>query len=113
VHDTKLLARLKAVVPSALLTLLFMIFVMQRATIAVHDGKILVKTEIVKAIITADKAVLIKGRWGSLSGLCSAPCASAHLLMFQSAAEQGRTHQGQVGRSRDGSMSEFHMCEVW
>ncbi|WIA35450.1 hypothetical protein OEZ86_003889 [Tetradesmus obliquus] len=34
----------------------------QRATIAVHDGKILVKTEIVKAIITADKAVLIKGR---------------------------------------------------
>jgi hypothetical protein len=37
---------------------------MQRATIVVHDGKILVKTEIVKAIITADKAVLIKGRWG-------------------------------------------------
>ncbi|WIA29778.1 hypothetical protein OEZ86_012252 [Tetradesmus obliquus] len=34
----------------------------QRATIVVHDGKILVKTEIVKAIITADKAVLIKGR---------------------------------------------------
>eukprot|EP00879_Flechtneria_rotunda_P013773 GHRR01014386.1.p1 GENE.GHRR01014386.1~~GHRR01014386.1.p1 ORF type:complete len:605 (+),score=216.31 GHRR01014386.1:2112-3926(+) len=34
----------------------------QRATIAVHDGKILVKTEIVKAIITADKAILIKGR---------------------------------------------------
>ncbi|KAF8068278.1 SULP1 [Scenedesmus sp. PABB004] len=34
----------------------------QRATIAVHDGKILVKTEIVKAIITADKAILIKSR---------------------------------------------------
>eukprot|EP00878_Enallax_costatus_P034437 GHUV01038182.1.p1 GENE.GHUV01038182.1~~GHUV01038182.1.p1 ORF type:complete len:105 (+),score=21.52 GHUV01038182.1:13-327(+) len=34
----------------------------QRATIVVHDGKILVKTEIVKAIITADKAILIKGR---------------------------------------------------
>ncbi|KAF8060603.1 MRS2-G [Scenedesmus sp. PABB004] len=34
----------------------------QRATIAVHDGKILVKTEIVKAIITADRAILIKGR---------------------------------------------------
>jgi hypothetical protein len=35
---------------------------LQRATITVHDGKILVKTEVVKAIITADKAVLIKGR---------------------------------------------------
>eukprot|EP00878_Enallax_costatus_P017430 GHUV01018307.1.p1 GENE.GHUV01018307.1~~GHUV01018307.1.p1 ORF type:complete len:773 (+),score=257.30 GHUV01018307.1:352-2670(+) len=34
----------------------------QRATIAVHDGKILVKTEVVKAIITPDKAVLIKSR---------------------------------------------------
>jgi hypothetical protein len=38
------------------------VLLLQRATIAVHDGKILVKTEIVKAIITADKAVLIKGR---------------------------------------------------
>lgn len=36
--------------------------VLQRATIVVHDGKILVKTEIVKAIITADKAIIIKGR---------------------------------------------------
>jgi hypothetical protein len=34
----------------------------QRATIVVHDDKVLVKTEIVKAIITPDKAVLIKGR---------------------------------------------------
>lgn len=36
--------------------------VLQRATIVVHEDKILVKTEIVKAIITPDKAVLIKGR---------------------------------------------------
>lgn len=36
--------------------------VLQRATIVVHEEKILVKTEIVKAIITPDKAVLIKGR---------------------------------------------------
>eukprot|EP00775_Hariotina_reticulata_P005093 gene5093-5334_t len=36
----------------------------QRATIIVHESKILVKTEVVKAIITADKAVLIKGRRG-------------------------------------------------
>jgi hypothetical protein len=35
---------------------------LQRATIVVHEEKILVKTEIVKAIITPDKAVLIKGR---------------------------------------------------
>lgn len=35
---------------------------LQRATIVVHEDKILVKTEIVKAIITPDKAVLIKGR---------------------------------------------------
>jgi hypothetical protein len=34
----------------------------QRATIVVHEDKVLVKTEIVKAIITPDKAVLIKGR---------------------------------------------------
>jgi len=34
----------------------------QRATIVVHEEKVLVKTEIVKAIITPDKAVLIKGR---------------------------------------------------
>jgi hypothetical protein len=34
----------------------------QRATIIVHESKVLVKTEVVKAIITADKAVLIKGR---------------------------------------------------
>jgi hypothetical protein len=39
-----------------------LLLLLQRATIVVHDGKILVKTEIVKAIITADKAVLIKGR---------------------------------------------------
>jgi hypothetical protein len=41
-----------------------LLLLLQRATIVVHDGKILVKTEIVKAIITADKAVLIKGRCG-------------------------------------------------
>jgi hypothetical protein len=43
-------------------TLVLVLLWLQRATIAVHDGKILVKTEIVKAIITADKATLIKGR---------------------------------------------------
>jgi hypothetical protein len=43
--------------------LLPLLLLLQRATITVHDGKILVKTEIVKAIITADKVILIKGRW--------------------------------------------------
>lgn len=38
---------------------------LQRATIVVHEEKVLVKTEIVKAIITPDKAVLIKGRCGT------------------------------------------------
>lgn len=42
----------------------------QRATIVVHEEKVLVKTEIVKAIITPDKAVLIKGRceWAAAQG---------------------------------------------
>jgi hypothetical protein len=54
-------AELHVTVP--FLLVLVLLLLLQRATIAVHDGKILVKTEIVKAIITADKAILIKGRW--------------------------------------------------
>jgi hypothetical protein len=60
-HNSKISSAIHVYSPALLL--------LQRATIAVHDGKILVKTEIVKAIITADKAVLIKGRWG-LGGAC-------------------------------------------
>jgi hypothetical protein len=34
----------------------------QRATISVREDKILFKTEVAKAIITHNKAILIKGR---------------------------------------------------